>query len=495
LAIAVAVALRVRVLSTSIGRADGDEAVVALMARAMLHGSHPVFFWHQPYGGTLEPVAVAVLFRVFGSSVATLKAVPVALAVAGALLIWRIGRRTVGAAAPLAGALFLVYPPAFIWWSTKERGFYWVALLFALGVMLMALRIASRLPAVQPWEAAFLGVLVGAGWWTSPQTMFVAAPACVWLAVRARRSLVHCWPAVPGALVGAAPWIGWNVTNHYGSLLQPEAAVRTTYFERLHRFFSRLLPVTLGLRRPFTGTWVFGIAGPVVYGLLLVGCGGFVLFLVRRRDVEVVAGPIGLLLTIAAAYPFLYALPSTSYYVTEPRYGLLLAPVLVLLFASALARRVSKPSVLPMVVVAVASLLAWNTVASTLSAGRASPYALDLAPPALQGLEHVLDTAHVTRVYADYWIAYPLTFDTRNRIIASPLDSVRSQAIAAQVASAPRSTFVVFRDRPRDAALPGALGRQHLAYRRRTNGLFAIYFFTTRVDPAALATVWALPVV
>src|SRR5690348_7743800 len=53
--VGVAIALRVWVLRSPVGRADSDEAVVALMARAILHGHHPTFFWGQPYGGTLEP--------------------------------------------------------------------------------------------------------------------------------------------------------------------------------------------------------------------------------------------------------------------------------------------------------------------------------------------------------------------------------------------------------------------------------------------------------
>src|SRR5207244_3186877 len=91
-AVATGLGLRIWVLTSSVlGALDGDEAVWGLMARRFLHGDLSVFFWHQGYGGTQETFLTAGVFWLFGSSVATLRIVPIALYAIAALLVWRVG--------------------------------------------------------------------------------------------------------------------------------------------------------------------------------------------------------------------------------------------------------------------------------------------------------------------------------------------------------------------------------------------------------------------
>jgi len=48
---------------------------------------------------------------VFGSSTTTLKAVPIGMSAVSALLVWRLGRRTIGdAGATIAALAFWVWP-------------------------------------------------------------------------------------------------------------------------------------------------------------------------------------------------------------------------------------------------------------------------------------------------------------------------------------------------------------------------------------------------
>src|SRR6266571_2034124 len=140
-AVATGLGLRIWVLTSSVlGALDGDEAVWGLMARRFLHGDLSVFFWHQGYGGTQETFLTAGVFWLFGSSVATLRIVPIALYAIAALLVWRVGRRTIGERAATVGALlFWVWPSYFVWRSVKEYGFYGAALLLGLSVMLLVL--------------------------------------------------------------------------------------------------------------------------------------------------------------------------------------------------------------------------------------------------------------------------------------------------------------------------------------------------------------------
>src|SRR5438067_8715242 len=54
-------ALRLWALHSPLGPVDGDEAVTTLMARHLLHGQLPAFFWGQEYSGSGEAVLLAGL--------------------------------------------------------------------------------------------------------------------------------------------------------------------------------------------------------------------------------------------------------------------------------------------------------------------------------------------------------------------------------------------------------------------------------------------------
>jgi hypothetical protein len=449
------------------------------MAREMVErGRDPAFYWGQAYGGTLEVGLVAVVFAVTGTSVAGLKAVPLMLLIAAAMLQWRVARRVLGdGPAPVAGALLLVYPPAFIWWSTKERGFYWVSLVCVLAGVLLLLRVWSQRPEPSRLEVAALGFVVGVGWWTSPQTLFVLAPALVWLLVQLRHELRRLLVAVPAALVGMVPWIAWNLDHDFRSLQQPAAGAASTYFDRLDLFFSRLLPTVLGLRRPFSGAWLFG---PVVGITLYVGAAAAFLAIAwlawQRRD-----QPLLLFVWIALAYPLLFAIPATSYFVGEPRYGLMLGPVIVLFIARAATRPAWR-----LAVVGVAAVLAVSTVASTMDVADANTRSADLVPPRFAALERELQAEGVDRVYADYWLAYALTFASRERILASPVDSVRNPELLRLVAAAPRATYVTFEGGARDETLRRELEARDVRHRRVVVGDFAVYYIDSQLDPSAV---------
>jgi hypothetical protein len=54
---------------------NADEAVVALMARHILAGARPIFFYGQAYMGSLDAFLVAGGFGIFGEEVWVIRAV------------------------------------------------------------------------------------------------------------------------------------------------------------------------------------------------------------------------------------------------------------------------------------------------------------------------------------------------------------------------------------------------------------------------------------
>src|SRR5438445_10607756 len=109
----VGLAFRLAIIASPLGEIDGDEAVVGLMARHIAFvGERPVFYWGQPYLGSLEAFSAAPLFRLFDSSAALLKLVPTAYSLGFLALSALLARDLFGSGAGLATAAYLALPPA-----------------------------------------------------------------------------------------------------------------------------------------------------------------------------------------------------------------------------------------------------------------------------------------------------------------------------------------------------------------------------------------------
>src|SRR5260221_9549348 len=72
----IALAWRLIVLASNSVTFHSDEAIVGLMARHINQGlPAPTFFYGQPYMGSLDPLLVAGMFRIAGSSVLSIRIV------------------------------------------------------------------------------------------------------------------------------------------------------------------------------------------------------------------------------------------------------------------------------------------------------------------------------------------------------------------------------------------------------------------------------------
>jgi hypothetical protein len=273
--------LRWFILTHALGSLDGDEATTGLVARHLLHNhEHPVFYWASNYGGTLEAAVTAAVFAVTGSSVLVLKLVSAVWFAAAAVLTWRVGRRLVDErVGAVAGLLFWVWPATYVWWSTKSRGFYGSVLVLGLVVALTALRVAERPERTLDWLV--LGLAAGVGWWDQPQIVTLVVPVGLWLLLRNWRALRRAWIAVPAAVIGAAPWLLWNVRNHWASFDVPPQPTSASYATRFARFWTEGIPMATGLRVPYVMRWVApGVR--VLFPFLLVAVAALAVARFRR---------------------------------------------------------------------------------------------------------------------------------------------------------------------------------------------------------------------
>jgi Dolichyl-phosphate-mannose-protein mannosyltransferase len=467
------------------GTPNADEAVVGLMARHVLHGHLTAFAWGQPYGGTQEVLLTAPVFWVFGSGWLALRLVPIGLTVVAVLLLWRVGRRTVGEpAATIAAAVLWIWPPFAVFQLTHQQGYYASGFVYCALVLLCALRAAEVPDRRQVCE---LGFVLGLGFWQTAQIVPVAAGAVLWTIWRQPRALRHSPAAAVFGALGALPWIVWNSTHGWDSLTGIDASA---YAHSLRLLASPALPMLVGLRVPLSAQLL--LPSVLTYALYLGLIGLFLVGAWRARGQDRL-----LLYVVAAVFPFVYALsPKAALVLSTPRYVIVLAPVLTLLLVE-LAPTVWRGIGL-LVLVGLVSVVTLHRLddwfrgeprPTTQERGLGPRDTVQLVPRDLDGLVVELDRLGLDHVYADYWLAYRLDFDTKERIIAvenrllgvtfeggqavptSPFD-VRYVPYARAVRRS-RYGFVFYRKLVGTASVANMLERH--GYRRHESGLYVIY--------------------
>ncbi|MDQ3757347.1 MAG: hypothetical protein M3394_05825, partial [Actinomycetota bacterium] len=245
------------------------------------------------------------------------------------------------------------------------------------------------------------GLAAGIGWWSAPQVVVFVIPVVVWAFVRARQAVRPLLAfGLPAAVVGAAPWLAFNVRHGFVSLNPPELApgAQGTYLEHLETFAAKGLPMALGLRLPWSEQWVPG--GKVLYLMALVALMAALAW--RRPPLPVWLG--------LAAFPFVHALSPLAHYVGEGRYLVYYLPFLALGIAAAARHRLA----LPVAVVALAGLTLFGMEELGRSPRATAP---DIPiPDDIGPLIDDLEARGLTAAYSNYWLAYRLTFESDERI-------------------------------------------------------------------------------
>ncbi|HJW84126.1 MAG TPA: hypothetical protein VJ754_07465, partial [Anaerolineae bacterium] len=77
--VAVMIGVRLVLLAADVVPFNSDEAVVGLMARHILQGERPAFFYGQAYLGSSDAWLVAIAFSIFGQAVWVIRVVQIAL--------------------------------------------------------------------------------------------------------------------------------------------------------------------------------------------------------------------------------------------------------------------------------------------------------------------------------------------------------------------------------------------------------------------------------
>lgn len=470
---------RIWIIGGALGDPDYDEATVGIQALQFRRGHLDVFFLNQPYGGTVETALVTFSQTIFGVTVFALKVVPIACAAAAAVLVWRCALRLgYGPWAQLCAVTvaWCGFAPN-VFYSTKERGFYGVALVLAALVVLLVLRLDQ---AVTRNDLLWLGLCGGLGWWQTPLSLLVFVPAVAWLVVRRPQVVTRAGWAVGAAVVGALPWLIWNAANGWESLRQ-EDVLGASWWDRERQFLTQLRLV-VGIQTPFTdarnllpGRWT----GAVIVALVIAAA----TVATRHR------AP-GLLAVLTVGYGALYALNSLAIVTGfDPRYTYLLLPAVALSVAALVPDRPEARSgdARPATAALAASTLViavtvWGLVGIQQVAVGPTHYWF-LSSPRLDEVAQLLEERGSGPIMTDS-PGMQIAYYTEGRIEAGSFAVTRLPSYDRAARRAPRSTYVLTEDEFGNATrLQRHLDSHHIGYRREVIGRWNVFFIHQRVLP------------
>lgn len=424
---------------------NADEAVVALMARHILLGERPVFFYGQAYMGSLDAFLVAAGFLFFGQQVWVIRLVQMLLALAIVLTTIFIGKAAFGRYAPgiLAGALLAIPTVNVTLYTTATLGGYGEALLIGCLAILVVLRVVRRkmqgsgtgLPA---WSFILFGALAGFGLWANALSLVFSVPAALyllWGLWKYRRNWLAGFVLAAGGgfLIGALPWWYYAALNGpthlinelLGSAVSVEGGTWLARVgQHLINFLLLGLSVTFGFRPPWAVEW---LALPLLPLALIFWLGVLVFFARQlrkgspsRAEYALLAGIFAILLA-----GFLF----TSFGVDPSgRYFLPLTIPLALVAAQMLLSIARQPRYGAPAAVILATLVVTYQLWGNLQCASRFPPGLTTQFYEPTIIDHRADQALIdflrqegeTRGYTNYWVAYPLAFHSEEELIFVP---------------------------------------------------------------------------
>ncbi len=441
LALALAAAFKAILLRAEVVPFNADEAVVALMARHILQGERPIFFYGQAYMGSLDAFLVAAGFALFGEHVWVIRVVQTLLYLGTMATTALLGHKLLGSwQTGLLAALLMAIPTVNVTlYTTVSLGGYGEALLLGNLMLLVGAHFVEHKPSGKQAviQAALLGFLIGLGGWAFGLSLVYAVPvvAVVLFDTWTSREGKARWPVtgglVLGALVGAGPIWVFAAQHGVGALLKElsggaiAGVVPIPWWMQpfLHLFNLLLLgsTVTMGLRPPWEVRWLVLPLLPVVMAVWLMafvyGAQCWRSERSRRQHYALLLGP-GITLTVLFVLTPFGIDPSGRYFL---------------------------PLVVPMSLVAAKMFLSWRThighwafafvallliynLVGTWQVARDMPPGLTTQFDAVTQVDHrdlprlmtFLRQHGEQRGYTNYWVAYPLAFQSQEDLIFVP---------------------------------------------------------------------------
>ena len=513
---------------------NADEAVVALMARHILQGERPVFFYGQAYLGSLDAWLIAGAFGLLGESVLVIRLAQSALYLGVIATTYGLGLKIYSSRwVASAAALFLAAPTVLVTlYTTATLGGYGEVLLIGNILLLMTLRLAdgttrakrerSRRRGCTRRAWLGLGFLAGLGFWGFPLIGVYLIPIVIYL-LAARRWRILDWLVCGGGFaVGAAPWLWFAVTASAATLAELSgsaiAGASSSHpvfaaFQHLFNFLLLGLTVIWGLRPPWSARFLALPLAPFALAMNMAVI-TFVLRITRSGPARP-QSPIwvkrwlllGVSLTLTAAFiltPF-GADPSGRYFLPLAAPGaLLMAEMLAGLSARQRRTRPAREAspersrrgwLANGLALGVVVFNIWGTAQSAADFPPGLTTQFDQVAQVdqrdLPAVMQFLREQGETRGYTNYWVEFPLAFLSGEELLyAARLPYHlnfnyttrynRYPPYARAVEASPQAAYITTLHPPLDERLRAGLQALGVAFEEKQIGDFHIFYALSR---------------
>ena len=494
LALLLAVALKTSLLLAGAIPFNSDEAVVALMARHILQGERPLFFYGQAYMGSLDAWLVAGAFRVVGESVLAVRIVQIVIYALYLCSLWLLAKDlfTDRRVAPLVVALAAVPTVLVTTYTTASLGGYGEALVLGNLMLWLGYRIAwgdwhhRRLA----WVG--LGLAAGLAFWTLGLAVIYLVPVALGLILKWRKGDIwYSFLALVGFLLGSLPWWAANLSGGWTALrvLLQSGAGDTTPGEHLIALLLLGLPVVIGLRFPWQPDFT---PLPLLFTSLLFYLSAMLYIIIAMRKGR-------LPLKLAQAFYWGLSAPDFVLIFILTRFGIdatgryLLPMNLLLLLVSAVFIAAVWRWRVGMGISLLILVLALNSIATWRAASASEGITTQFDPQTRfdnshdQELMRFLRQAGETRGYTNYWVSFRLAFLSAEELIFAarlpykgdlsyaPSDN-RYPAYSKSVDESQRVAYITSQQPSFDAVLRQKLVSLGVDFSEKQIGVYRVFY-------------------
>ena len=430
---------------------NADEAVVALMARHILHGERPIFFYGQAYMGSLDAWLVALAFSIFGSQVWVIRAVQCVIFLCYLGTTYWLGKLIYTDKRVGMIALWLLVIPTInlTLYTTASLGGYGEALLIGNLMMITAINIVSENDEsrqIRDWKWMLLGFLAGCGLWAFGLTLVYTLPVGLFVAWRlwngqkyvskagAERKISYLRIGLLillGTIIGSFPWllyISQNGLNAPFAELAGSAIAGVEGVSGLAQVGQHLInfvllgtSVIIGIRPPWSIDWLVLPLIPFIIAFWVFVISHVINQLRKgRRESDRMILLVGVILTNILGFiltPF-GADPSGRYFLP------MAAPLSIFAAYLILSWRLRFGVISYFVVLL---LLVYNFL-GTMHLALKNPPGITTQFNSVTQIDHrrlpellaFLKEKGETRGYTNYWVSYPLAFYSQEDVIFIP---------------------------------------------------------------------------
>lgn len=509
---------------------NADEAVVALMARHILGGERPIYFYGQSYMGSLDAYLVAGGFALFGQKVSVIRAVQVLLYIFTILttsyLATRISRTPLSGA--LAASLMAIPNVNMSLYTSVSLGGYGEMLLIGNLILITAIKLGEQIQQSFGqsivWLWFSLGFLIGLGFWVFSLTLVYSVPAYLYLIWEIRKYIqlpdrkqglsslkkaLTKWLFASGIglLLGAVPCLIFILQAGLQGMLKELSGSAIAGVEKLpwislipRRIINTVvlgMSAAVGLRPPWEVRWLALPLAPLALATW-TGSAIHAYSSLKRAPLSNIDNNknnlvfFGVVITLLAGFTFtpFGADPSGRYFL----------PVSIILVLFAAHWLVELGEILGKKIWLICFGISLFHFWGTLEAIKSPPGGLTTQFDAVTWIDHSKDEEliqflsenNLTRGYSNYWVTYPLAFLSGERLIYLPrlpyhLDfrytsrDDRYKPYQVLVAQADRIAYITTKHPDLDDYLREKFSLKGITWKEVRIGDYQIFFQLTQV--------------